>query len=442
MNIPCVHQTFSSPPFKQRSFLLFVLCGYIFLLADRPWESIAYLNGFPFQMIYAVFMILVAIFSGRLVIRSARTNFWVSGLLIIHFIFAPFAFSPSLAVEQGVEYAKAVLVYFLMIATVDDETDLKILLDAFALSMVVYIVHSIWEFLNGRYVYRMDMIRMVGVGNLYSDPNAFGASLILSVPIVYALARSGGIIYWRRCLYYGYIFGLVPVCIILTGSRSAFIALLCCVIIGIFSLKRGKRLFVIMFAVFVVLGTWQFIPVDKRERIRTLWDDEAGPKNAHESAEGRIEGFLISMEMFKQKPFTGVGAGGENYIRYRVAMGYSPFQAHNLYGEVLSEFGIFGALLLLGLTWTTWRGGALVKKKYRDNTFSSSFASTTAGAVMLSLFLLLVIGLGGHTFYRPFWLYLAAWSSLLFKLAQPEPVALCIGGAVSSSSKILKSSEA
>ena len=332
---------------KSKSFLLILLCLYIFLLIDRPWESISYVYGWRIQFCFAILMVFVAVFTGRLTVRQAPTNFWVFGLLAIHFLLAPFAFSPSGAVGQGYEYFKIVLLYLLIVSVADDEADLKTLLKAYALSTVLYTLHSLWEYSNGRCEYRMGIVRMLGVGEVHSNPNAFGASLVLSIPLVFVLAKFE-LVKWLRWLWYGYLVVLVPVCVVLTGSRSAFVTMLLCGLIGVWTLKGSRKYLGLAFALAVVVVGWHYMPEEKQERIQTLWNQDAGPANAHESSRGRLEGFLISIEMFKQRPFTGVGAGGENYIGYRVAMGEPAFQAHNLYGEVLAEFGISGAFFFNG----------------------------------------------------------------------------------------------
>jgi len=400
---------------------LVMVCIYIFLFIERPWESISYLEGIPIERAFAIAMIVVAFIHDKFRIVSSPTNKWVYGLLLLHFILAPFAFNPGDAVEQGIEYAKIVVLYMLMLSVADDETSLKLLVKVFAFSMMFYALHSLWEYHNGRHDYKMGITRMLGVDSTFNDPNSFGASLVLSLPFVYVLMRFESS-KWVRSMYYCYI-PLVLFCVVQTGSRSAFVSLIFLALLWV-AIQQGKRMLMYLALVAMTLAlVWNVMPEEKQIRIRTLWDENAGPANAHESAEGRKEGFVVSWKMFRQSPWTGVGAGGKNFIGYRLFNGIdeagreSATQAHNLYGEVLAEFGVGGALCLIGLIASVLGCCVRARNRLTERGITDSFLASLAGAIAVCLMLLLLLGLGGHNFYRPLWLWLAAWAGVLLALA-------------------------
>ena len=170
--------------------------------------------------------------------------------------------------------------------------------------------------------------------------------------------------------------------------------------------------------VLAVFIAWSFVPDDKQERIRSVWDAEAGPENAHESTKGRSYGFHAGMEMFHRYPLTGIGAGGINFISYRKErLDGIPEQAHNLVGEVLGEFGLPGAIAFSGLILSSARLFWKSRKSELSAGCSGSFLHRLAGAGLVTLILLFFLGLGGHNFYRPLWLWLAAWASLTYLFA-------------------------
>jgi hypothetical protein len=365
-------------------------------------------------------MLIFALFNRKLVIVRSPTNKWVYGLLSIHFILSPFAFDTVDAVNAGIEYGKVVLLYLLMLAVADDEEPLRFMIKAFVFSMMFYALHSLWEYHNGRYVSRMGISRMVGVDSTFSDPNAFGASIVLSLPFVYALLRTEAS-NWLRRSYYAY-FGIAVICIVLTGSRSAFAALIFLSLLWVISQKALRKYKLFAMIVPAVFLLWSAMPEEKQDRIRTLWDPTAGPANAQESAEGRLVGFRISWRMFLREPLTGVGAGGDNYINYRMAHNIheegheNPSQAHNLYGQVLAEFGVPGAVLLTGLVLCLFSSCWTVRSALAAHDLKSSFSYLLANSITVAVLLLLFLGLGGHNFYRPLWLWLAAWSGSLFNI--------------------------
>ncbi len=408
-----------------QSVVLVMVCVYIFLAIERPWESISYLQGIPIERPFAILMIVVAFLAGKFRIVSSPTNKWVYGLMALHFVLAPFAFYPSSAVNQGFEYSKMVLFYLLMLSVADNEESLKLLIKVYVFTMMFYMIHSLWEYHNGSYVWRMGISRMIGVDDTYGDSNTFGASVVFSLPFVYALLRTETIT-WHRRLYYVY-FVIAVVCVVLTGSRSAFVVFLFLNLLWVVSQKGKRKIAILAVAIFAVFFIWTFMPVEKQNRIRTLWDKDAGPKSALTSAEGRLDGLVVSWKMFKQAPFTGVGAGGENFIGYRLANQIdeadhrSASQAHNLYGEVLAEFGVFGVMLFVGLIFSirkcalfVWRSEAIQVIKKTD------FCYWLSCAVIATLLLLLLSGLAGHSFYRPLWLWLAAWSGALLNIVKQK----------------------
>lgn len=404
--------------------ILTMVCIYIFLSIERPWESVRYLHRIPIERPFAIVMILIALISSRFRFLTAPSSKWVYMLLALHLALIPVSFNSDAAIDQGIEYGKNVLFYILLLGVAEDEKSLKVLIRAFLFSMLFYMLHSLWEYHNGHHVWRMGISRMVGVDLTLNDPNAFGASIVLSLPFVYALLRteiSPGL----RKVYYGY-FAIALLCIVSTGSRTASAAFVLLLVLWGLA-QKGRKMILILFVVFLSLATvWVTMPAEKQGRIRTLWDKDAGPSNAAESAQGRLVGWKVSWEMFKQNPFTGVGAGGANYIGYRldknidriIGLEPSPTQSHVLYGEVLAELGIPGALLFAGLVFSIWQSCIKARKKLEawyggeDN-----FLCALGKAIMTSLFLLLFLGLGGHNFYRDLWLWLAAWSGSLLVIS-------------------------
>lgn len=406
-------------PRKPLSAVLIMVCIYIFLVIERPWESIRYLQGWPIERVFAIALILVAFLHQKFKIVSTPTNKWVYGLLLIHFVLSPFAFNTGDAVDQGVEYAKMVVLYLLMLSVADDEVSLKILVKVLVFSMMFYALHSLWEYHNGRHVWRMGISRMVGVDSTFNDPNAFGASVVLSLPFVYALLRyetSAKL----RMLYYAY-YVIAVICVVLTGSRTSFVALSSLIMIWVLVQQGKRKFFILAIAVLGMSIIWTTMPKEKQNRIRTLWDVEAGPSNAQTSAEGRMLGWKASWRMFKQVPFTGVGAGGKNYIGYRVNNKIDEgepiaLQSHVLYGEVLAELGVVGAILFVGMIVTIARSCIKVRSHILEVGLIDSFSAVLGGAILCSLILLLIFGFGGHNFYRPLWLWLAAWAGCLLQI--------------------------
>jgi hypothetical protein len=166
-----------------------------------------------------------------------------------------------------------------------------------------------------------------------------------------------------------------------------------------------------------VLFLWLFMPMEQKNRFRTIWDPNAGPRNAAVSAEGRIKGFESGMAMFKRYPLTGVGIG--NFKAYRAAQLDGPFSAHNLVGQLLGETGLLGGLtfvLMVAVILASCRQVGVLAREHFDPELKvlSGLATACRDAVILLLF----DGLFAHNVRRFNWLWLAAFSALAVKYAK------------------------
>src|SRR5208283_5293104 len=241
------------------------------------------------------------------------------------------------------------------------------------------------------HVCRMGIVRMVGVDQTWSDPNAFASSLLLALVFVPVLWRAYPSRRMRQCLA-GYVL-LAFFCILRTGSRGAFLGLLIWAVVTIWRSPWRARLIPLALAASPLL--WFALPEELQNRFLTIVNPEAGPANAQVSGQQRIEGLLIGLELWQQNPLTGIGPGA-----WRVATG-RPIESHNLYGQLMGEMGTFGILtfgsILLAFALNLWR----IRSVYRRHPeWGSDFLSDLSAAVGLAIFLLLFEGNFGHNLFR------------------------------------------
>lgn len=392
-----------------------LLCGYLFLFIERPWEVWQWMAPFHIERSYMILaLILFALWRGKQIRWGLHASL-VFLFLALHYLFAPLAFSPHDALDQGFEYFKTVVFFLLIIWSIKDVYWLQKLVQAYLGVTGIYMLHSFVEYTNGRHEYRMGITRMVGVDQYANNPNAFAATLVFTLPFVWLFLKLPTT---RKALkILGVLYaGFVITCVILTGSRAGFVTMVFFFLMAWIWEKRKTKFLLLPLLVLFGIAAWHFIPQDKRARIETIWNPESGPANAEESAEGRIDGLKAGLRMLKAKPLTGVGAGGTNFISYRVARDDgTPSQAHNLAGQLLGSMGIIGGLVFLCQIVITWRmAGKLQKQGCRQD----SFLPALGAACRQTLLLMLVSGLFGHNLYRPNWLWIGAWSFLGWRFSQ------------------------
>ncbi len=227
--------------------MIWLLGGYMWLFIHRPFEEWPWLGAMHVERVYMILTILCWATAGDKQWISNRLNaafafFWA--VLLASWIFSPYSAQGGPTVE---DYFKVAVFYVLVMSTVRSEKDLKLLLMMFVGAMALYLAHSLREYHNGRGEWRMGTWRMVGVGVSGSDPNSFGATVLYSLPVVFPLwfldkrgqaprqissslgfdgSARGQSPFSRRLRWalVGYV-GLAVNCILLTGSRGAFVGL-------------------------------------------------------------------------------------------------------------------------------------------------------------------------------------------------------------------------
>ena len=162
----------------------------------------------------------------------------------------------------------------------------------------------------------------------------------------------------------------------------------------------------------LLVVVWECMPEASKNRLRTVWDPDAGPENARTSAEGRFVGFSAGMEIFKKYPVTGVGLG--NFVPYRAAnVDGAKMAAHNTAASVLAETGLIG-----GLAFLLFVSGVFVNchkidslaKRYRHPMLT--MLARLGVACRNAFVLLLFSGLAGDNQQRFQWQWIAAFSVL------------------------------
>jgi O-antigen ligase len=406
--------------------MIWLLAGYMWLFIHRPFEVWAAVGTLQIERAYAVVMLLVWLVAPGKGLVSNRIH-WCLGffalMILVTWTASPYA--STLGCMEVVEnYFKVAFFYVLVVTTVRTERDLRTIVLLYLVAVGLYMSHSLLEYMNGRYEYRMGIRRMVGVDITYRDPNAFSSGLLFALPLTipFWLERPRRV---PRYILLGFT-GMACLCILLTGSRAAFLGTLLLGVVAIMMFARRKLQALVLVGVAGVLffGALAIaLPDQLQTRYLTIIDPSYGPKNAQESAEGRTEGFKAGVELFQKSPLVGQGPGSF-LLASKLGM-----QPHNLYGQVMAEMGMAGIIALGGLclcfvlNWVETRRlqahlRALTPRwndpvvDVRPTWETPSTAYQVSRAVMITLMMLLLLGLGGHNLYRFHWQWFAAFQAI------------------------------
>jgi hypothetical protein len=332
------------------------------------------------------------------------------GVMLLCWGLSPFR-DQALDVMETV--AKVAVFYLLMVTTVRDEQQLGLLLRLYVCAIGLYLLHSLWEYKNGRCMHRMGIPRLVGVDQTYADPNSFAATLVYALPLTLPLWYE--VRGWAKGLL-GLGTALAVVGVLLTGSRAGFVGL--CAVAFIFILVSPYRKMLFCVSGVGALIACIALPDFLQNRILTIFDSSYGPQNAQQSASSRLEYLKRAAEVWQLSPI--VGHGPASFAALNKGM-----NAHNVYGQMLAEVGLLGIAAFLGLLWCFWRNAAEVKRLTRGRARGLPFH--LGRAVSLSVVLLLLLGWAGHNLYRYNWMWLAAFQACAvhfarLRAAAPAPV--------------------
>jgi O-antigen ligase len=394
------------------SFMIWLLGGYMWLFVHRPFEVWPSLGALQIERAYMLVMILAWLVSpgkGFLANRIHAAIFLFTIVLCTAWVLSPYADMPGCA-DAVENYFKVSVFYVLVITTVRDERSLRLLVLLFLGATSLYMAHSILEFINGKYQWRMGIRRMIGVDATFSDPNAFASTLLYTLPITLP--------FWSerprripRPVLIAYALAVVG-CILLTGSRAGFVGfcLLCAIVLLMNSKRKGQMIVLGFFASLIALAILAVVlPGELQDRYLTLVDSSRGPENARVSAGGRLEGFLEGIRVWQQSPLLGHGPASFPYSTGRGG------HAHNVYGQVLSELGLLGGLAFLLLVFCflrNWWEARRYTRMFGWPPGTPDFPADLSRAIAINVVLLLIMGWAGHNLYRYNWQWFAAFGAI------------------------------
>ncbi len=192
------------------------------------------------------------------------------------------------------------------------------------------------DFIRGRSLIAQDHLRRIS--SSFVHPNDFGAYLMVmaSVLISLILSKKNTL---KTIALYSVPLGLSIVCLVLTGSRGAWVSFAAAfLVVGMLKAKRTAAVFAaILVVLFVVM------PHSAKERIYDLKDTESG------TTWERLKIWEGTINMIKEHPVLGFGVNtySRHFPDHKPEDYPDDRYAHNCYLQMGAEIGIIGALLFI-----------------------------------------------------------------------------------------------
>ncbi|MDF3983202.1 O-antigen ligase family protein [Luteibacter sp. PPL201] len=349
---------------------------YVVLTIIRPQDYVPGLDLVPILPAVLVLAFLAWLFSGSKTFEAPQFVILPAFLLILMVSQVTNGWSGG-ALDELTRFGPVVIAFFVFGAACTTQRRVSVAMAVFTLCAVVLALHGVQQARTGMGWTGMPIgeggrIQYVGI---FNDPNDLGLLFVATLPMAMFLARPGrGVarVFWLGCaslLLYG---------TYLTNSRGAMLAVLV-VGGGYLWYRRGL----------VTAGLLGVVGLAAMKVLSSRMDElDAG----EESAAGRVDAWYAGLEMFRDHPLFGVGAG--NFTEY------NELTAHNSFVLVLAETGFAGFVVWLAFVgYGFWMMLTVVRHRPPETPAAQVAAAWVAERQMALTLLLSLCGLFSAAFF-------------------------------------------
>ena len=331
---------------ERRDWAYLGLVAFTAILFFRPQDVFPPLEALHLAEISAI-VGLGAMINGRLARREPMLPLVpeVVGVLVfagIMLALVPFSIWPGGSLEMLLGlYVKVVLIFILMAGTLTTAPRLERLIWLIVLASAYLGFRGVLDYARG--INLVENGRVAGaVGGVFNNPNdlalAMGAFFPLALRLAARRQRPAG------RLRAGVASVLMFATVVFTKSRGGFLgmgAMLLVLLVQGGKVRRGLGLGILV----AVLVTLPLLPASFWARMQSITDDSVAPTG---SRDARRTVMTEAWQAFLDRPLTGVGPGefkdyNPGWRRERSR------EAHDVWLQVASETGLFGALVFLAL---------------------------------------------------------------------------------------------
>ncbi|MBI4721301.1 MAG: O-antigen ligase family protein [Chitinivibrionia bacterium] len=324
------------------------LINYLALLYLRPQEFVKGLEGVQVMLIVggatcAIMLIHFVFIRRTLPLSRAPQNVLMvllAGAIVLSHLSHVYLHG---ALDSARAFASTFVMYLLIVILVRSEAKLKITLCVLSVLTLFHACQGIYQYFNETGLAGQTMIdgRIRSIG-IFADPNDLALTFLIVMPFLFFSVLDSRSVPVK--LLSGAVLLVLAYALYLTGSRGGFIALAAVaflLFVRRFGIRAGSVVGIAIVAVLFAFGP---------ERLADLSPQE-------ESAYGRIAAWGRGLELLKQNPLFGVGAG--TFMEYHVRT------AHNSIVLCASELGLFGLYVWLLLIVVSMRNLFFVSTEAR-----------------------------------------------------------------------------
>ena len=340
-------------------------------------------------------------------LKYFKTNAWVLMFALVIGICAVTSISLEESRNIALLMIAFVLSYFVVINTIENKKQFKFILYIFSIAAVITAFYGLYQYMFGDLYSQawldkemFEDIKM-RVYSTFENPNVYGEYLILAIPIIAGLLWTEKGIF-KKLFWLGSL-GVTMLALALTFSRGCWLGII--LAIGLLAIMIDRR--------FILLGivALLFLPFVLPESIinRFLSIGNMGDS----STSYRVYIWMGTLAMLADYWFSGIGLGITSFNTIYPIYSYNDISAphsHNLYLQLVVEFGIVGLIVFLGMLYNFYKETiiSICKKK---NILTSSLIAGVSGFMLQSMF--------DHTWYN-YRVVLIFWIIIAFGLVSTK----------------------
>ena len=340
-------------------------------------------------------------------LKYFKTNAWVLVFALVIGICAMTSISLEESRNIALLMIAFVLSYFVVINTIENKKQFKFILYVFSIAAVITAFYGLYQYMFGDLYSQawldkemFEDIKM-RVYSTFENPNVYGEYLILAIPIIVGLLWTEKGIF-KKLFWLGSL-GVTMLALALTFSRGCWLGII--LAIGLLAIMIDRR--------FILLGivALLFLPFVLPESIinRFLSIGNMGDS----STSYRVYIWMGTLAMLADYWFSGIGLGITSFNTIYPIYSYNNISAphsHNLYLQLVVEFGIVGLIVFLGMLYNFYKETIISICKKR-NILTSSLIAGVSGFMLQSMF--------DHTWYN-YRVVLIFWIIIAFGLVSTK----------------------
>lgn len=318
-------------------------CGYLFFEYIRPQTLYPVLDIMPYSQVIITVNFLFLLIRLDLNVSSIGNRFLILFLVIIFFS-SVFAISSEISFQHISEFIAWVLIYYIIINTVNSEAKFLFFILLFLLFSFKMAQFSFRNWFEMGFAFGKD-----GTGGgpgWFENSGEFGVQMCIFFPLglYFFLALKE---YWSK--WKASFFLLFPIFalsgMISSSSRGAVVGGAAILLWILF--KSKKKFIALFFLIFTIAVIVVAMPAQQKERFGNVGDDK--------TSNTRIERWKKGIEMSKRYPVLGVGFENWAVADSKLFFLGDGGEPHNIFIECLAELGWVGMLCFLAMVGICFR---------------------------------------------------------------------------------------